>query len=117
MSRGILSEAGFAGVGWIGYHVGMKVTFTIDDLKTDPRWVLDYMRKEGAVNIACDGDIIAELRPVEPEKYTTERRLRELEYRGEIRRSSEPKRPFKPVVNAPGALARFLAEREAAYLE
>ena len=97
--------------------MGMKVTFTIADLKTDPRWVLDYALKEGAVNIACDGEIVAELRPVEPEKYTNKRRLRELEYRGEIRRSGEPRRPFKPVVNAPGALARFLAERDAAYLE
>ncbi len=95
----------------------MKVTFTIADLKTDPRWVLDYARKEGAVNIACDGEIVAELRPVEPEKYTNKRRLEELRYRGELRGSGEPGRPFKPGKPAPGALARFLAEREAAYLE
>lgn len=95
----------------------MKLTFTISDLKSDPRWVLDHVRKGGAVNIACDGEIVAELRPVEPRKYTNERRLKELRYRGELRGSGEPRRPFEPGEPAPGALARFLAEREAAYLE
>ena len=95
----------------------MKITFTISDLKSDPRWVLEHVRKGGAANIACDGEIVAELRPVEPRKYTNEQRLKELRHRGELRGSGEPRRPFKPVVNAPGALAQFLAEREAAYLE
>lgn len=93
----------------------MKLTFTIADLKSDPRWVLDHVRKGGAVNIACDGEIVAELRPVEPREYTNEQRLKELRHRGELRGANGPKRPIKPVVNAPGALAQFLAEREAAY--
>lgn len=95
----------------------MKLTFTISDLKSDPRWVLDHVRKGGAANIACDGEIVAELRPVEPRKYTNERRLKELRHRGELRGSGEPRRPIEPGEPSPGALARFLAEREAAYLE
>ena len=95
----------------------MQITFTINDLKADPRWVLDYVRDGNAANIACDGEIIAEIRPVEPRKYTTERRMKELRHRGVLRGSGEPKQPIKPVVDAPGALARFLAEREASYKE
>ena len=95
----------------------MKITFTISDLKSDPRWVLEQIRKDGAANIACDGKIVAEIRPLKPRKYTTERRLKELRYRGILRSSGEPKRPIEPGEPSPGALARFLAEREAAYLE
>ena len=96
----------------------MKITFTISDLKSDPRWVLEYVQREGkAANIACDGEIVAEIRPVEPRKYTMERRMKELRYRGVIRGSGEPKRPIEPAINAPGVLAQFLAEREAGYKE
>ena len=95
----------------------MKITFTISDLKSDPRWVLEHVRKGGAANIACDGEIVAEIRPLEPRKYTMERRMKELRHRGVIRDSGEPKRPIEPVVNDPGALAQFLAEREAGYLD
>ena len=99
------------------YDSYMKITFTMADLITDPRWVLEYVRKGGAANIACDGEIIAEIRPVDPRKYTNEQRLKELRYRGELRGSGEPRRPFEPGEPAPGALARFLAEREAGYEE
>ena len=95
----------------------MKITFTISDLKSDPRWVLEHARKGGAANIACDGKIVAEIRPLKPRKYTTERRMKEMRHRGILRSSGEPKRPIEPGEPSPGALARFLAEREAAYLE
>ena len=93
----------------------MKITFTISDLKSDPRWVLEQIRKDGAANIACDGKIVAEIRPLKPRKYTTERRMKEMRHRGILRSSGEPKRPIKPGEPSPGVLARFLAEREAAY--
>lgn len=90
----------------------MKITFTLADLKSDPRWVLEYVQREGkAANIACDGEIIAEIRPVEPRKYTNEQRLKELRHRGILRGSGKPRRPFKPGKPSPGALERFLAER------
>ncbi len=100
------------------YHRTMKITFTLADLKSDPRLVLEYVQREGkAANIACDGKIVAELRPLKPRKYTMERRMKELRHRGILRSSGEPKRPIEPGEPSPGALARFLAEREAAYLE
>ena len=95
----------------------MQITFTIEDLMADPRWVLEYVRDGKPANIEYEGEIIAEIRPVEPRKYTNEMRLKELRHRGVLRGSGEPKQPIKPVVDAPGALARFLAEREASYKE
>ena len=95
----------------------MKITFTIEDLKADLPGVLEYVREGKAANIEWGGEIIAELRPVKPKKYTNEQRLKELRHRGLLKSSGEPKRPIEPGEPAPGALARFLAEREAAYLE
>ena len=107
-------------MGRVSYrHIGMKVTFTIADLKADPRWVLDYALKEGAVNIACDGEIVAELRPVdsqngsagEDKKQTLEERLDDFRKRGILVSSGKPRRPFKLGEPSPGVLERFLADR------
>ena len=95
----------------------MRITFTIEDLRSDLRWVLEYVRDGKHANIEYEGEIIAEIRPVEPREYTNEMRLEELRHRGVLRGSGEPKEPIEPVADSPGALARFLAEREAAYKE
>ena len=95
----------------------MNITYSTYDLEADLPGVLEHVRKGKTVNIACDGEIFAELRPIERRKYTTEERLEELRQRGIIVSSGEPRQPFRPVAHVPGALARFLADREAGYKE
>ncbi len=112
-----MSESGFARGLSTGYDENMKITFTIEDLKADLPGVLKHVCDGKVANIALGDEIIAEIRPVEPRKYTMEQRLEELRHRGLLKGSGEPRRPFKPGKPSPGALARFLAEREAAYLE
>ena len=41
-----------------------------------------------------------------------EARMADMRRRGILYPSNQPKRPFKPVCSIPGALARFLAERD-----
>ena len=98
----------------------MKITFTIEDLKADPRWVLEYVQREGnAANIACDGKIVAEIRPLdsntdpaeEDKTQTLDERLDDFRRRGILVGSGRPKRPFKLGEPSPGVLKRFLADR------
>lgn len=98
----------------------MKITFTIEDLKADLPGVLECVQKEGkAANIACDGEIVAEIRPLdskncpaaEDKKQTLEERLEDFRRRGILVSSGKSRRPFKLGEPSPGVLERFLAER------
>jgi antitoxin (DNA-binding transcriptional repressor) of toxin-antitoxin stability system len=89
----------------------MNITYTTYDLEADLPGVLEHVRKGKTVNIACDGEIFAELRPIERRKHTTEERLEELRQRGIIVSSGKTRQPFELGEPSPGALARFLADR------
>ena len=98
----------------------MKITFTVEDLKADPRWVLEQVCKGGAANIACDGKIVAEIRPMdskngpaeEDKKQTLDERIEDFRRRGILVSSGKPRRPFKLGEPSPGVLERFLADRD-----
>lgn len=50
--------------------------------------------------------------PAAKDEEELEARLADMRRRGVLAPSSQPKRPFKPVCIVPGALERFLAERD-----
>ena len=50
--------------------------------------------------------------PAAKDEAELEARLADMRRRGVLAPSSQPKRPFKPVCVVPGALERFLAERD-----
>ena len=50
--------------------------------------------------------------PAPKDEEELEARLADMRRRGVLAPSSQPKRPFKPVCVVPGALERFLAERD-----
>ena len=50
--------------------------------------------------------------PAAKDEEELEARLADMRRRGVLAPSSQPKRPFKPVCVIPGALERFLAERD-----
>ena len=50
--------------------------------------------------------------PAAKDEAELEARLADMRRRGVLAPSSQPKRPFKPVCVIPGALERFLAERD-----
>ncbi|MXZ46426.1 MAG: hypothetical protein F4Z08_05445 [Chloroflexi bacterium] len=55
---------------------------------------------------------MADDREKSPPARTTEERLAELERRGELVPPSGPPQPFRAVMDRPGALEQFLADRE-----
>ena len=57
------------------------------------------------------GEPVAEIRAINPGPKTIEQRLEDLERRGALVRSARGPRPQGPVANRPGALKRFLSER------
>jgi len=57
------------------------------------------------------GDRAPEIQPVGQPKQTVEERLREMERKGTLVRARRPRPPIRRVARRPGALERFLAER------
>lgn len=89
----------------------MNITYSTYDIEAKISEVLEQVREGKTIVIYQDGEIFAEIHPVERRKHTTEERLEELRQRGIIVSSGEPRRPFEPGEPSPGALARFLADR------
>jgi prevent-host-death family protein len=73
--------------------------------------VLRLVREGQSVTITYRGKAVAEIRPIEEDEGSPlERRLRELERKGEIARG-EKVGGLEALIRKPGALQRFLEER------
>lgn len=91
----------------------MAITYPIYEAKARFSEVIRQVREGRTVTISYRGEPVAEIRPVQRlRKPTLDERLQELELRGSLVRSTIPKRMLRPVERRPGALARFLAERD-----
>ena len=73
--------------------------------------VIRQVREGKTVTVSYRGEPVAEVRPIQPKPAMIERRLEDLERRGVLVGSNEPRRPLQAVARRPGALERFLAER------
>ncbi|MFV1988804.1 MAG: type II toxin-antitoxin system Phd/YefM family antitoxin [Gemmatimonadota bacterium] len=74
--------------------------------------ILRQVREGRTVTISYHGEPVAEIRPIEARKTTIEERLDELRRRGVLVPARGPRRPLKGLYHVPGALERFLAERD-----
>ena len=74
--------------------------------------LLRQVREGKTVTISYHGEPVAELRPIEKKQTSIEERLAELERDGILVRQPGERRPMKPGPPAPGALKRFLDERD-----
>ncbi len=116
----------------------MSAVYTAREARTRFAELLRRVRSGETVAISYRGAPIAEMRPsvesAPPEEGAAfaegaslaegaspqprlseeelEARMADMRRRGILYPSSQPKRPFKPVCSSPGALARFLAERD-----
>jgi len=75
--------------------------------------VLRQVREGKTVTVSYRGTPVAEIRPIPAGPVTIERRLKDLEDRGVIVHAREGRAPLKGVARRPGALERFLADRNA----
>ncbi len=90
----------------------MSLTYPIHEAKARFSEVIRQVREGKTVTISCRGEPVAEIRSVRPrQEPTLDERLRDLDSRGLLIRSTVPRRTLRPVERRPGALARFLAER------
>ena len=115
----------------------MSAVYSAREARTRFAELLRRVRSGETVAISYRGASIAEMRPpiaeapppIEPiypaqdavadappepslSEEETEARMADMRRRGILYPSSQPKRPFKPVCRSPGALARFLADRD-----
>lgn len=90
----------------------MRNTYSLYEAKARLSALVRMVREGRRVVITVHGEPVAELRPVEPEEAGLETRLARLEERGVLVRRDPDAARLQPVAKRPGALARFLAERE-----
>ena len=97
-------------VGLVGF-VRMNLQYSMHDARARFSEVIRHVREGKTVTVSRRGEPVAEIRPVPRSSETIEERLDELERRGALVRSGRPWKPPAPVTERPGALDRFLADR------
>ncbi|MGK2933723.1 MAG: type II toxin-antitoxin system Phd/YefM family antitoxin [Gemmatimonadaceae bacterium] len=90
----------------------MKYTYSLYDAKAKLSALVRKVREGHHVTITLRGEPVAELRPVVKEEGGLAARLKELKERGVIVPAASRPGPIRPVVKRPGALKRFLDERD-----
>jgi len=89
-------------------------TFSTYDAKARFSELLRRVRSGSTITVTYHGEPVAEIRPVDRSSGTAAR-LEWLRSRGEVlgpERRDPGERDFSPVTSCPGALERFLAERD-----
>lgn len=92
----------------------MRDTYSLYDAKAKLSAIIRRVREGHSVIVTVHGEPVAEIRPAESATADEgiERRMAQLAERGVLLRpASEPGR-LKPIAHTPGALARFLADRD-----
>ena len=90
----------------------MGITYSTYEAKARFSEVLRQVRAGETVTVTYRGDPVAEIRPIPPEEDAFEARLDELERRGVLVPPTGPMKPLRAVARVPGALERFLADRD-----
>ena len=91
----------------------MRTIYSTSDAKARFSEVLRQVRDGKAVTVTYRGKPVAEICAIRKSRETIDARLDILERPGALVGSDKPRRPMKPVTRRPGALKRFLAERDA----
>ena len=90
----------------------MSIIYSTYEAKARFSEMLRLVRSGTPVTVSHRGEPVAEIRPIEQKPQTITERLEELERRGILVRSREPRKPLAAVARKVGALDRFLAERD-----
>lgn len=90
----------------------MRYTYSLYDAKARLSALVRKVREGHHVTITLHGEPVAELRPVPKTAPGLAARLKELEQRGVLVPAVNPHASMKPLARRPGALKRFLDERD-----
>jgi prevent-host-death family protein len=92
----------------------MRDTYSLYETKAKLSAIIRRVREGHSVIVTLHGEAVAEIRPVEATETGFERRLDQLAERGIlVRPEREDRSTLRLVTRRPGALARFLADRNA----
>ncbi len=89
----------------------MNPTYSTYDAKARFSEVMRLVREGTPVTVTYRGDPVAEIRPIKPGAKSVEEHFTALERRGIVIPAQDPRSPLAAGPPSPGALARFLAER------
>ncbi len=92
--------------------MSMSITYSAYDAKARFSEVLRQVRDGKTVTVSYRGKPVAEIRAIRDLPATIEARLDDLERQGIVVYSGESRKPMEAVGRRPGALKRFLAERD-----
>ena len=90
----------------------MRHTFSLYEAKTKFSELVRMVREGRHVTVTLRGEPVVEMRPVAKTKSALEARIGDLTRRGVIIPAKSKTSPIKPIAKRPGALKRFLDERE-----
>ena len=98
----------------------MKVIYTTDEVLTNLQEILEAIRAGERITVTDQDVPVAEIRPLPEERrqpYSNstdklEQHIEEMRRRGVLGPPVGPRKEFKATEHVPGALERFLAERE-----
>ncbi len=89
----------------------MSETYSTYEAKSRLSEILRKVERGRTVGITRRGKLIAEITPVRPGAASLEQRIAELVEQGALLPATTPEAPLEPVAKRPGALARFLVDR------
>jgi prevent-host-death family protein len=87
-------------------------TYSLYEAKARFSEVIRLVRQGRTVTVTYRGEPVARIQPVQGESSELEERLRRFEDAGVLRSPETQAVPLERVARRPGALSRFLAERE-----
>jgi prevent-host-death family protein len=90
----------------------MKDAYSLYDAKARLSEIVRKVREGRTVTLTYRGEPVAEVRPIEKSPETLAERLQALEARGAVAPARRPGAAPGRVARKPGALKRFLADRE-----
>ena len=90
----------------------MASTYSTYEAKAKLSEILRKVRAGQHVTITYHGEPVAEVRPVAREARPLADRVRELQQRGVVVGGGKPPKGLRPIARRPGALKRFLEERD-----
>ena len=90
----------------------MALSYSTYEAKAKLSEILRKVREGQHVTITYHGEPVAEVRPVSREARPLAERVRELEQRGVVVGAGKSPKGLSPVARRPGALKRFLEERD-----
>ena len=90
----------------------MSLVYSTSEARARFSELLRLVRSGTPVIVTHHGEPVAEIHPIEQKPQTIDERLDELERRGVLVCSREPRTLLQPVARRSGALDRFLAERD-----